>query len=187
LVKANNVKRLVDYVGFGQLAVYKVGMPADDPDSNDPIRAFLKQLLAERSVDLGPLSVAVGRNRTYFQHYFKSRRPRPRFLPRDVRTALGRYFNMDPDNFRHPDDPQARPSENVDRELLHRAFAFARRVIGDEPEDEWLRIEVTGLAVGLLERAQSLGVPSLIDSDDVVRVMQSFARRIREHYTPPKD
>jgi hypothetical protein len=162
-------------------------MVAEDLVSNDPIRAFLKQLLAERGVDLVPLSLAVGKNRAYFQQYFKSKRPRPRFLPREVRTALGRYFSIDPDKFRHPDDRDAPSPENVDRALLHRAFAFARRVIGDAPEDEWLRIEVAGVAVTLLQRAQNLGVPSFIDGDDVVRVFQSLALRIREHYAPPKD
>src|SRR5262245_66554618 len=116
-------------------------MPAEDLGSNDPIRAYLKQLLAARGVDLVPLSLAIGKNRAYFQQYFKSKRPRPRFLPRDVRNALGRYFSIDPDKFRHPDDPDAQPSgDDLDRGLLHRAFAFARRVVGDGPEDEWLRM-----------------------------------------------
>lgn len=159
-------------------------MTLDDPLADDPVRAFLKQLLSEHGVGAVPLSKELGKNRAYFQQYLQTRRPRPRFLPRDVRIALGRYFGVDPEKFRHPEDrpDQTSGGTGPDRALLHRAFAFAQAVLGDDPEDQWLRVEVAGAALGLFERAQSADVTILIDGEDMVRTLRLLVERIRARY-----
>jgi hypothetical protein len=159
-------------------------MANSDRIAGDPIRAFLKQLLSEREVDLAPLSVSIGKNRAYLQHYLSGERPRPRFLPRAVRIGLGRYFGIDPERFRHPEDPEAPPpGDGQDRALMHRAYAFAGTVI-DRPEEkwEWLRIETAALALELFKLAQNRGVPILIDGEEMLPALQLFVARVLAHY-----
>ena len=141
-------------------------------ESTDP-RTLLAELVAERRVQLTVLSRELGLNQAYLSQYLQ--RGKPRFLSHAVREGLGRYFGIDPDRFRSPEDPSllAGPDPN----LIEPATKFAWRLIGDseDPEDSWVRAQVTAAAYALLLRGQ----PIRLDDEGTVAVLKLLYQRLR--------
>ena len=125
-------------------------MPSDRTPT-DPVRVLLQQLVAERGIGFGPLSRAIGKNHAYLQQFMAGRTPR--VLPAAVRTALGRYFAIDPD-------------------LIARANQVARSIIGERTEDEWIRNIILAAAYTLLE------IGSMTDDEATLRVLEQAGRRL---------
>lgn len=65
----------------------------------DPIRLRVLKLLDDRGTDLRKASVAIGKNPAYMQQFVT--RGTPRALPQDVREALGKFLDVDPEELRH--------------------------------------------------------------------------------------
>jgi len=122
-----------------------------DRTPTDPVRVLLQQLVAERGIGFGPLSRAIGKNHAYLQQFMAGRTPR--VLPAAVRTALGRYFAIDPD-------------------LIARAHQVARYIIGERAEDEWIRNIILAAAYTLLE------IGSMTDDEATLRVLEQAGRRL---------
>lgn len=142
-----------------------------DPQEADPVRSLLVRLIAERKLGLAPVSLAIGQNRAYLQQFLK--RGRPRNLPSAARFALARFFGIDEQEFRPPEDRG--PSEGLDPELMQRAYTIARRLIGNEPKDEWLRIEGASCLYTLLQLLQR---GMALDDEAVLRVIELLIRRV---------
>lgn len=82
----------------------------------DPARQRLLKLIADSGDDLANLSLKViNKNHAYLQQYLK--RGTPRNLPEDVREALGRHFDVDPDTFR-PDNSNSALNRRSVQELV---------------------------------------------------------------------
>lgn len=141
-----------------------------DRSPTDPVRAMLSRLLADRGDALGAVSRAIGKNHAYL-HQFLSR-GYPAILPAAVRTALGRYFGIEPDLFRPPEDRPGGPRA-IDPDLLARANHVARYVIGDRAEDEPDRVDIAAAVYTLLERG------AINDDEGTLRVLEGLARRLR--------
>jgi len=143
-----------------------------DRTPTDPVRVLLQQLVAERGIGFGPLSRAIGKNHAYLQQFMAGRTPR--VLPAAVRTALGRYFAIDPEQFRPPDERVLSPlaQRSIDPDLIARAHQVARYIIGERAEDEWIRNIILAAAYTLLE------IGSMTDDEATLRVLEQAGRRL---------
>ena len=146
-------------------------MPSDRTPT-DPVRVLLRQLVAERGIGFGPLSRAIGKNHAYLQQFMAGRTPR--VLPAAVRTALGRYFAIDPEQFRPPHERVLSPlaQRSIDPDLIARAHQVARYIIGERAEDEWIRNIILAAAYTLLE------IGSMTDDEATLRVLEQAGRRL---------
>ena len=153
-------------------------LPSDQAPT-DPVRVLLQQLVAERGIGFGPLSRAIGRNHAYLQQFMAGRTPR--VLPAAVRTALGRYFAIDPEQFRPPNERVLSPlaQRSIDPDLIARAHQVARYIIGERAEDEWIRNIILAAAYTLLE------IGSMTDDEATLRVLEQAGRRLLAG-PPPK-
>lgn len=78
----------------------------------DPIRLRVIKLLDERQSDLKKASLAVGKNAAYIHQYLY--RGTPKILPEDVRVALARFLEVEPDELRHHEVPPRMPRSDTE-------------------------------------------------------------------------
>jgi hypothetical protein len=151
-----------------------------DQAPSDPVKVLLHRLVTERGIGFGPLSRAIGKNHAYLQQFMKGRTPR--VLPAGVRTALGRYFAIDPEEFRPPDERFLNPpaQRSLDPDLIARANQVARYIIGERADHEWIRNVILAAAYALLEA----GLMS--DDEETLRVLELAGRRLLAGPTKPQ-
>jgi hypothetical protein len=90
---------------------------AGERPNDDPIRDLIRELLVAADLSWNEASRQVGKNTTYFYHYFE--RGTPKVLPDDVRSRLARLLNVPKGDLAPA--PKPRP------DLSARVLEFRRR------------------------------------------------------------
>jgi hypothetical protein len=134
----------------------------------DQQRKFLKELIREKGAREAPLSERIGQNRAYLNQYFQ--RGSPKFLPEEVREALGRELGVHPDSFKfnrkieRPKIGPVRLARNV--KSLGRIVGSGATLLGDRTTV--LEIQLTGDAPILVLEVDRDAVAQLRENLDAL-------------------
>jgi hypothetical protein len=149
-------------------------LAADGELEPDPVRALLTRLARAKGKSLRALSKAIGRNPTYLQQFLRLHVPEA--LPEQVRTALARELDVEPDAFRAPQQ-RAAPrllGEPINARLMQEAEAIAQRwITGDDRDSRRRRVELMAAIYTLLELEDN-GIPISLRDDKTLRILDTL-------------
>jgi phage repressor protein C with HTH and peptisase S24 domain len=108
--------------------------------SSDSARRLIEAIIQERSLELRPISLQLGRNHAYLQQFL--RRSKPAHLPEDVRHDLATILGVPEKDLRPTDTGPAETQELITYENVLRKVPLP--VIEEFPRD----LPIRGNAVG---------------------------------------